>query len=115
MSHMRALRLQVAVPVLDAADDFAAGLYPEPQPYCGIVTHALVATATAEDIYLARACLDAERYIRRRGWEALEALLGAIPPGGNLDSIYDLPPKQSVEAIYAANACHWLRPVPEGT
>jgi hypothetical protein len=110
MSHMRALRLEVAVPVLEAMDDFSAGLYPEPQPYVGIVTQALVSTASIEDLQLARACVDAERDIRRREWAGLERLLGAIPPGGDLDDIFDLPSQEQIAALRGAIACRWFWP-----
>ncbi|HEX4436689.1 MAG TPA: hypothetical protein VH061_07825 [Solirubrobacteraceae bacterium] len=106
--HMRQHRLGAAIRVLEVMDDFDAGMYPEPQPYFGLVTQAFVGSANAEVLMLARSCVDAERDLRDEEWDALERLLGAIPPGGNLDDIFELPAKQAVDALYAANDCRWF-------
>lgn len=108
--HMRQLRLSVAIPALEALDDFDAGYYPEPQPFFGPVTAAFVGTATTEDLYLAQACVEAERELRRKEWAALEVLLGAIPTGGTIEDIYYLPPADQLTALRAAVACRWFRP-----
>lgn len=89
----------MAIRVLDAADDFAAGLYQEPQPFIPAHDAALFQTASDEDRLLAETCLAAERDLRRREWSAVEALLAAIPPGGDLEDVYGLP---------AAQVCGWL-------
>jgi hypothetical protein len=107
---MRAVRLLAVMPVLDAADDFATGYYPETSAHFGPVTQALFKTSTADDLALARACLDAERDLRRREWGALESLLGAIPPGGDLESIFDLRTDESLAALRASVDCGWFRP-----
>jgi phytoene/squalene synthetase len=107
--EQRAERLRVALIVLDAAEDFAAGRYPEAAPLLPRHDLALAWTVSPADRALAQACLDAERDMRRREWEGLESLLAALPPGGNLASINDLPADQALPALHAANACRWLR------
>jgi hypothetical protein len=106
--HLRPHRLGAAIKVLEVLDDFDAGKYPEPQPYFGLVTQAFVGSANAEVLLLARSCVDAERDLRDQEWAALERLLAAIPLGGNLESIFDLPASQAVDALYAANDCRWF-------
>jgi hypothetical protein len=61
--------------------------------------HALFQTTTSDDLALGKACLEIEAGIRRRQWAALESLLGAIPPGGDLSSIYEPLPEQSLTAL----------------
>lgn len=109
-ADMRAVLLPAAITVLDLADDFAAGYYPEPQPYVGTVPQAFLKMSTSEDLDLARACLDVERDFRRRQWTALESLLGAIPPGGDLEDIYELPADECIAALRASVVCGWFRP-----
>lgn len=109
-ADMRAVRLSAMLPVLEAADDFAAGSCAELRPYVDPVAQAIVSMSTTEDYELARACLDAERDFRRRQWAALERLLSAIPLGGALDDIFDIPAKECVAALLAAVACGWFRP-----
>jgi hypothetical protein len=108
-AELRAERLRVAILVLEAADDFEAGMYPEPAPAVGEHDVALFRTVSPEDRLLAHACLDAERDLRRREWGAMEALLGAVPPGGSLGDVYDLPAEQAIPALRAAHTCGWLR------
>lgn len=108
-AELRAERLRVAIRVLEAADDFAAGMYPEPAPMVGSHDVALFRTASPEDTLLARACVDAERDLRRRQWGAMEALLGALLPGGDVEDLYDLPAHQAIPALRAAHLCGWLR------
>jgi hypothetical protein len=108
-AELRAERLRVAIRVLEATDDFAAGMYPEPAPAVGSHDVALFRTASPEDTLLAQACLDAERDLRRRQWDAMETLLGALPPGGSLDDVYGLPAEQALPALSAAHLCGWLR------
>jgi hypothetical protein len=108
-AELRAERLRVAIRVLEATDDFAAGMYREPAPMVGSHDVALFRTASAEDTLLAQACLDAERDLRRRQWGAMEALLGALPPGGDIEDLYDLPAQQAIPALSAAHVCGWLR------
>jgi hypothetical protein len=106
--EVRALRLRAIMPVLAAVDGFLDE-YAEPRSYFGPVTEALCQSCTLEDIELARACLDVERELRRRDeWAALEFLLGAIPPGGDLGSIYELPHTEQLAALRAAATCGWL-------
>jgi hypothetical protein len=103
-----ALRLRAIMPVLAAVDGFPDE-HAEPRSYFGPVTEAIFKSCTPEDIELARACLDVERDLRRRQeWAALEFLLGAIPPGEGLDSIYELPPGEQIAALLAASRCGWL-------
>ena len=71
-------------------------------------TGAQDATVSPEDRLLAHACLDAERDLRRREWGAMEALLAAIPPGGVLEDVYELPVAQALPALRAAQVCGWL-------
>jgi hypothetical protein len=107
-TELRAERLRVAIRVLDAADDFAAGVYREPQPFVPAHDAALFQTASEEDRLLAEACLAAERDLRRREWSAVETLLAAIPPGGNLEDVYGLPAAEALQALRAAQICGWL-------
>jgi hypothetical protein len=107
--ELRAERLRVMLIVLDAVEDFYAGKYREAAPMVSRHDLWLFRTASSSDRALAQACLDAQRDMRRREWEGLESLLGALPPGGNIDSIYDLPADQALPALHAANACCWLR------
>jgi hypothetical protein len=111
--ELRAERLRVALQLLDISDDMNAGLYPEPRPLFRQHDLALARTLSSRDRALAQACLDVERGMRRREWVALEALLPAIPPGGEICDIYDLPADQAVPALRAAQACGWLREAAE--
>jgi hypothetical protein len=106
---LRAERLRVALRVLEVADDYGAGLYSEARPYVPPHDVALFRTASNEDRVLAQTCLAAERDLRRREWGAVEVLLGAIPPGGGIEDIYDLPATEALPALRAAHACGWLR------
>ena len=108
-TELRAERLRVALCVLEVADDYDAGKYPEPAPAVPQHDVALFRTVSPEDHQLAAACLDAERSLRRREWEALEILLAALPPGGALGDVYDLPAAQALPALRAAQVCGWLR------
>jgi hypothetical protein len=108
-SELRAERLRVAIQLVDIADDLDAGLYPEARPLFGTHDTALASTLSRADRDLAEACLAAQRDLLRREWEGLEALLSAIPPGGSISAIYDLPADQALPAIRAAQACGWLR------
>ncbi len=107
--ELRAERLRVMLIVLDAIEDYDAGKYPEAAPMLGKHDLALARTVSPAERALAQACLDLERDMRRREWGGLEGLLAAIPPGGDIDSIYDLPAKQAIPALHAAHACGWLR------
>lgn len=71
---------------------------------------ALFQSTDREDLGLSNECLAIEYDMRRREWEALEELLGAIPRGGNLDDIFDLPVPEQLDALHAAVACRWFRP-----
>jgi hypothetical protein len=108
-AELRAERLRVALCVLEVADDYHAGKYPEAAPVVGEGDVALFLTVSPEDRLLAQACLDAARDLRRREWGAVEALLGALPHGGGLDDVYDLPAEQALPALRAAQVCGWLR------
>jgi hypothetical protein len=108
-TELRAERLRVAVHVIDAAPDYEAGLYREARPLVSRHDTWLFQTCSADDQLLALACLDAERDMRRREWAALETLLAAIPPGGDLWDIYNLPEPQMLPALRAASECGWLR------
>lgn len=99
----------MALRVLEAADDFGAGLYAETRPFVPMHDAALFRTASDEDRELAETCLAAERDLRRREWGAVEALLGAIPVGGGIEDIYDLPAAEALPALRAAQVCGWLR------
>jgi hypothetical protein len=106
--EVRALRLRAIMPVLAAVDGFPDE-YAEPRSYFGPVTEALCESCAPEDIELARACLEVERELRRRDeWAALEFLLGALPPGEDLGSIYELPHSEQIAALRAAATCGWL-------
>ncbi len=107
--ELRAERLRVALRVLEVTDDFAAGMYPEAAPAVGSHDVSLFRTASADDMRLAESCLQAERDLRRREWGAMEALLGALPPGGGIEDVYDLPAEQALPALRAAQVCGWLR------
>ncbi len=61
--------------------------------------HALFQSTTEADLSLGNACLEVEHELRRREWDALEVLLAAIPPGGDLESIYELPAAQALPAL----------------
>lgn len=107
--ELRAERLRVALQLLDISDDMNAGLYPEPRPLFRQHDLALARTLSSRDRALAQACLDLERDMRRREWEGLEGVLGAIPPGGDVSDIYDLPAAQAIPALRAAQVCGWLQ------
>ncbi|HEX4186638.1 MAG TPA: hypothetical protein VHY83_01955 [Solirubrobacteraceae bacterium] len=109
-AELRAERLRVAIKALDVAPDFAAGMYPETARLMRHHDMALLRTISPEDEQLALACLDAQREARRREWGGLEELLAAIPPGGDLDSIFDLEPDQAISALRAAKRCRWFGP-----
>jgi hypothetical protein len=106
---LRAKRLPVTMQVLDVIGDYEAGHYPTPGALLERPDIFLYRTASQEDKLLAEACLDAERDLRRREWGAVEALLGALPPGGSIEDIYDLPAEQALPALRAAQVCGWLR------
>lgn len=108
-AELRAERLRVAIRVFEVADDYHAGMYREPAPMVGSHDVALFRTASPEDTLLAQACVDAERDLRRRQWGAMETLLGALPPGGDIEDLYDLPAEQAIRALSAAHLCGWLR------
>lgn len=110
--ELRAQRLSVTMGVLDAAGDFDTGLYPEPAALLTRHDRLLFASGSDEDRALARACLEAEQELRRREWAGLESLLAAVPPGGDLNDVYDLPPHEALAAHQAAIACRWFRPGP---
>jgi hypothetical protein len=107
-TELRAERLRVALAVLDFLPDYEAGRYPEPRPLLPDADVGLFQTCSQEDRQLAETCLQAERDLRRQEWGAVEALLGAIPPGGNIDSIYELPAEHALPALRHAHACGWL-------
>jgi hypothetical protein len=108
-TELRAERLRVALAVLDFLPDYEAGRYPDTRPLIGEGDVGLFLTCSVEDRQLAEACLQAERDLRRREWGAVEALLGAIPSGGSIGDIYDLPAEQAIPALRAAQVCGWLR------
>jgi hypothetical protein len=108
--ELRAERLRVAVVVLDCSDDYDAGLYAEARPLIPRHQNCLFATCSAEERQLAESVLELERSFRDSQWDGLQALLGAIPPGGDLDSIFDLPACQALPALRAAIRCGWFRP-----
>ncbi len=108
-TELRAERLRVTLRVFEALPDFDAGKYPEAAPLVEPEDVGLFQTGSVEDRLLAQACLDAQRDLRRREWGAVEALLGALPPGGNLDDVYDLPAERALPALRAAQVCGWLR------
>jgi hypothetical protein len=108
-TELRAERLRVTMTVLDAVSDYEAGRYPEPRPAVSRHDGYLYQTGSPEDRQLAEACLDAAYDLRRRQWAGLEALLAAIPLGGDLESIYDQPAEVALPAIRGAQVCGWLR------
>lgn len=108
-TELRAERLRVTMTVLEIAEDYDAGLYPEAAPILDRPDIFLFQTGSAEDRLLAQACLDAQHDLRRREWGAVEALLGALPSDGSLDDIYDLPAERALPALRAAQVCGWLR------
>jgi len=108
-TELRAERLRVAVQVFDAMPDYDAGFYPDTRPLVCASDVGLFHTSSAEDRLLAEACLDAQRDLRRREWDAVQALLGAIPPGGSIEDIYELPAERALPALRAAQVCGWLR------
>lgn len=108
-TELRAERLRVALAALNLLPDYEAGRYPEPRPLIAEDDVGLFRTCSAEDRRLAETCLEAERDLRLREWGAVEALLGALPPGGSLDDVYDLPAEQALPALRAAQVCGWLR------
>ncbi len=108
-TELRAERLRVALAVLDHQPDYDAGLYPEPRPLLPDPDVGLFQTCSSDDRRLAESCLQAERDLRRREWGAVEAVLGAIPPGGSIEDIYNLPAAQALPALHAARTCGWLR------
>jgi hypothetical protein len=113
-TELRAERLRVAMVVLDAVGDYNAGKYPEAAPLLAS-SHdtALARTVSGSDRELALACLDVERDACRREWGGLEDLLGAIPPGGDLDSVFELPTEVAFAALTAARRCGWFWDAPE--
>ncbi len=108
-AELRAERLRVMMRVLDALPDYDAGMYPEPAPLVPAEDVGLFQSGSAEDPLLALTCLAAEHDLRRREWGAVEALLGALPPGGSIEDVYDLPAGQALPALRAAQVCGWLR------
>jgi hypothetical protein len=108
-TELRAERLRVAIQLLDISADVDAGLYSEPRPLLPKPDLALARTISFLDRVLAQACLAVDRDMRRREWEGLEGALVAIPPGGDLGSVYDLPADQALPALHAAHACGWLQ------
>lgn len=110
-TELRAERLRVTMCVLDVLEDFNAGMYPEAALLLPVEDVGLFQTGSTEDRSLALSCLAVERDLRRREWGAVEALLAAIPPGGDLENIYHLPAVQALPALRAASECGWLREV----
>jgi hypothetical protein len=108
-TELRAERLRVGTALLDIAEDMDAGLYPEPRPLFAGHDLALARTLSSRDRALAQACLDLNRDMLCREWEAVGAVLAVIPPGGTISDIYDLPAGQALPALRAAQACGWLR------
>jgi len=108
-AELRAERLRVALYVLDAVHDYEAGRYTERRPQLHDADVGLLRTCSAEDRLLAQSCLQADHDLLRGEWSAVETLLAAIPPGGGLGDIYDLPAEQALPALHAAQACGWLR------
>lgn len=108
-TELRAERLRVSMTVLDALPDYEAGRYPEPRPAITRHDGCLYQTSSPADRELAEACLDAAYDLRRRQWAGLETLLAAIPPGGDLESIYEQPAEVALPAIRGAQVCGWLR------
>jgi hypothetical protein len=101
-SELRAERLRVAVHALNLMEADPATLLDG-----GDV--GLFQTGSVDDRMLAESCLEAERDLRRREWEAIEVLLAAIPSGGGIEDIYELPAERALPAIRAAQVCGWLR------
>lgn len=96
--ELRAKRLRAEINVLQSAENDRL-----------LMALAYVAD-NSEDRDLAETCLEAERDLRRREWDAIELLLAAIPLGGGLEEIYELPAYRALPAIRAAQVCGWLRP-----
>jgi hypothetical protein len=60
------------------------------------------------DLDLCNALLEVEHYCRERQWEALEALLPLIPPGGDVSEVVHLPRPLAVRATHLAMRCGWF-------
>lgn len=107
--ELRAERLRVQLAMFGELQTDFASAYRDAAPRMSAGDHALFQSITAVDVGLANACLEVAAEQRRREWGGLERLLADIPPGGAIDSIYDLPAEQALPVMRAAHACGWLR------
>jgi hypothetical protein len=109
-TELRAERLRVTLFMFGQLHAEFDAMYADAAPRMSPSDHALFQSTNADDLALGNACLEIEYALRRRGWAALERLLAAIPPGGDIDSIYDLAAEQAIAAIKAAGVIGWHWP-----
>jgi hypothetical protein len=107
--ELRAERLRVTLFMFGALHAEFGVMYDDAVQRLSRGEHALFQSTTADDLALGSACLDLEYALRRRQWGALETLLGALPLGGSIEDMYDLPAEQAIPALRAAQVCGWLR------
>lgn len=108
-AELRAERLRVTLFMFGHVHTEFGDMYDDAAARMSGSELALFQTTSADDLELSNACLEIEYAMRRREWGGLETLLAAIPPGGDLDSIYDLPADRALPALRAAQVCGWLR------
>jgi hypothetical protein len=108
-TELRAERLRVTLSMFGVVHTDFASAYEDAAGRMSGGEHALFQSTTAADLELSNACLDVEAALRRREWAALESLLAAIPTGGDLDSVFELPAVEALGALRAAVACGWFR------
>lgn len=108
-TELRAERLRVQLAMFGEMQTDFASAYRDAAAHLSGGDHALFQSITAADAGLANACLEIAAEQRRREWDEVETLLTAIPSGGDLESIYDLPAAQALPALRAAQLCGWLR------
>ena len=108
-AELRAERLRVTLFMFGELHAEFGVMYDDAVPRLSRGEHALFQSTTADDLALSNACLDLEYALRLREWGALETLLAALPPGGALADVYDLPAEQALPALHAAHVCGWLR------
>jgi hypothetical protein len=105
LTELRAERLRVAVHALNLIEA-------DPVMLLKGGDVGLFRTGSVEDRMLAESCLEAERDLRRREWEAVEVLIAATPPGGMVEDVCELPADRALPALRAAQVCGWLRKAP---
>jgi hypothetical protein len=108
-TELRAERLRVILAIFGEMQTDFATAYNDAARHMTQNEHSLFQSASAADLLLGNACLEIAADLRRREWKGLEALLSAIPPGGDIETIFDLPAEDALPALRAAHGCGWLQ------